>query len=394
MLRGPLAILTAYSVNNPTPPPSDATARIENASKAAQWQLTTNKPNKQTSDSQLPRRPGYGVIGRPVVLWTNHFEMKISGDMILKRYSVDVAGDGGRTAPAGKKLKRIIELYLEEHLSSYKPDVVTDFKATLISKNELPSEQLSGSVQYKAEAEDEPPQNPRIYHVQLQLTGTLTVSRLMDYLTSTQASALPGAKEDIIQALNIIVGHNPKASPNIASIGANKHFDCSPAFAEGFSLGAGLSALRGYFVSVRAATSRLLVNVQVKHGAFYNEGPLDKLIQVYLLENNQSKARLAKFVQRLTVDATHIIKKNRAGTRIPRTKTIMGLATKDDGRADAHPPIVSEFGAGPKDVRFWVQKDQSSKTPSSKKGKGRVSGGPSDQGQYITVFEFFKQSKS
>ena len=70
-----------------------------------------------------------------------------------------------------------------------------------------------------------------------------------------QSSQLFSSKDEIIQALNILVGHHPKAATAIALIGANKHFELAGAGTETFRLGAGLIALRGFFVSVRAATA-------------------------------------------------------------------------------------------------------------------------------------------
>ena len=90
-------------------------------------------------------------------------------------------------------------------------------------------------------------------------------------------------REAIIQALNIIIGHNPKAAAEIASLGANRHHDLnSLAPAECISLGTGLLAIRGFFLSVRSATARLLLNVQVKHAPLYQKGPLDRLMTLVI----------------------------------------------------------------------------------------------------------------
>ena len=56
-------------------------------------------------------------------------------------------------------------------------------------------------------------------------------------------------------------------------------------------------------------------------------------------------------------------KKNKAGEPIPRVKTIYGLAGKEDGHGLDHPPLVRSFGAGPKDVEFFL--NDSTREPSS-----------------------------
>jgi len=171
----------------------------------------------------------------------------------------------------------------------------------------------SYAVTYRMEKEEGSSTNARTYKIKLQPTGAITVSELMDYLTSTQAGKLLGFKEEIIQALNILVGHQPKAASDIASVGANRHFQPAAAPTERFDLGAGLTALQGFFISVRAATARILLNVQVKNGAFYQDGPLDMLMHAFMSQNGQSKVRLRDFTRKLSVDATHIVKTNKAG---------------------------------------------------------------------------------
>jgi len=121
------------------------------------------------------------------------------------------------------------------------------------------------------------------------------VSELVDYLTSSHASALFGSREEIIQVLNIVVGHHPKTASNIFSVGANKHFELAPAGSETMSLGARLQAVRGFFISVQAATARVLLNVQVKHVACYDDGPLDRLMLAYLDQNGRNMVRLGNF---------------------------------------------------------------------------------------------------
>ena len=122
-------------------------------------------------------------------------------------------------------------------------------------------------------------------------------------------------------------------------MGANKHFQLDAASREKFDLGAGLTALRGFFISVRAATARILINVQVKHGAFFNDGPLVALIRAFTQEHGPNRVNLAKFVKKLSVEVTHIVKNSRAGKRVPRIKQIQNFATHDDGRDQARPII-------------------------------------------------------
>jgi hypothetical protein len=302
----------------------------------------------------MPSRPGYGTQGREIILWANFFELIAPMDLILFRYSIDIRPDGAGRTPTGKKVKRIVELLIEEHFPQHTHSIATDYKSNLICRSELQIEEDEYRVGYRAEGEDDPSQNAKTYIVRLQGTGTFAVSELIDYLTSSQASTLFGSKDEIIQALNIVMGHYPKTSPHVFSVGANKHFALAPAHSEHMSLGAGLQAIRGFFVSVRSATSRILFNVQVKHTACYEEGPLSRLISVYLNQNGGNLIKLGNFLKRVRVRVTHITRRNRAGDEIPRIRAIAGLATPNDGNGLQNPPRVQKFAAGSKEVEFFL----------------------------------------
>ncbi len=356
-------------------------------------------------DATFPHRPGYGTRGQKVVLWTNYFEMIPSPDLILYRYNVAVQPDA-----KGRKLSQIVKLLLQlPEYRTFKDDIVTDFKSTLVSRRKLSPEAAESAIQYMAEGEDEPRAHAQTYRLRVEETGTLTVSELTDYLASTSVNTAYADKLPVLQALNIFLGHYAKSSPAIATIGSSKSFSLSQTSPKR-DLGAGLSALRGFFSSVRVATCRILVNVNVSHGAFYDAKRLDSLIHDYGSAHQFNRVKLQSFLKRVRVQVVHLAeKKNKAGESIPRVKTIFGLANKDDGHSLEHPPRVQTFGAGPKDVEFFL--NDSPATPSSssasqaggassgkKKGKGgkggKIGQGPgqnvSQGGRYISVYEFFR----
>ena len=174
-------------------------------------------------------------------------------------------------------------------------------------------------------------------------------------------------------------------------------------------LGGGLTALRVFFNSVRLATCRILVNVNVSHGAFYNAIPLNKLIQEYEAAHPPDRAELKSFLKRVRVAVIHLSEKiNQARESIPRVKTIFELATKNDGRRLTHPLRVQKLDAGPKDAESFhgmspqerpgSSTDQApEKGETQSKGKGKeVDTSSTDpvqtvsQGGYISVYDYFK----
>lgn len=328
-----------------------------------------------------------------------------SPDLLLYRYNVAV-----QPAATGKKLGQVIRLLLQiPEYGNFQDDIVTDFKSTLVSRRRLSPDAAESVIQYRAEGEDEPRAHAQTYRLRVEETGTLTVSELTDYLTSTTVSTAYADKLPVLQALNIFLGHYAKSSPSVATVGSSKSFSLSEDSPK-WDLGAGLTALRGFFSSVRVATCRILVNVNVSHGAFYDAIPLDQLIQKYGSAQQFNRVKLQSFFKGVRVRVIHLgEKKNRAGESIPRVKTIYGLANKNDRHGLDHPPRVQSFGAGPKDVEFFL--NDSSGAPSSsstgqaagppgskKKAKGKKGGessrGPGSNvvqgGRYISVYEFFR----
>ena len=357
--------------------------------------------------ARFPRRPGFGTKGTNVVLWANYFEFVPPPNLVLYRYSITDVKDQGGKAPGGKKLKQVINLILEQPpLQNIRKDIVTDFKNILISRTELTTDQLRElprSIQYRAEDEDEPRLLAPFYRYTITSTGTLTISELTEFLTSTNANAVFD-KGPITQALNIFLGHYAKASPQHGTIGANKSFRLDQSEVSSGNLGAGLTALRGFFSSVRVATSRILVNVNMSHAPFYNAVPLVQSLGDFSRAYGPNKVKLDGFLKRLRVRTTHLKeKKSKTGSVIPRAKTIFGLAKGGDGGSLEHPPrIKAGFGSGPQDVEFWLDQasadkpgatpaQSAAKTSGKKQGKGakQAAGAP---GKYISVYDFFEQT--
>lgn len=339
----------------------------------------------------FPRRPNYGTKGAEVVLWANYVAMTASPKLVLYRYDIAVA-----PAATGKKLTQIIRLALgASELAAYQHDIVSDFKSTLICRQKFAD--LTMTVPYRKEGHEEPRENAPQYNVKLQLTNSLATSELISYLTSTDPSAQYDEKLPLIQAFNIFVNHYAKTSNKLASIGSAKIFPLG-ADADTWDLGSCLTAMRGFFASVRAATARVLVNVNPTHAAFFQDGPLDQFI-INLRSFQRNTYRQAAFINRIKVRTTHLKEKlDKQGRPIPRIKTIFGYATKNDGQGLEHPPRVKAFGSGPKDVEFWLDAPPKGQSQAASASGGKKKGGKasnpqsvsgSSAGQYISVYDFF-----
>lgn len=331
----------------------------------------------------LPRRPAYGTKGAEVTLWANYVSLTASSKLVLYRYEISVT-----PAAAGKKLTQVVRLLLEApELAEYKHDLVSDFRTIILSRQKFDDRTIN--IAYRSIGEDEPKENGLQYQVKLQLSNTLATSELIEYLTSTNPSAQYDEKLPLIQALNIFLNHYAKSADNLVSMGSSS--GSSKTFAIGqlsetWDLGSCLTAIRGFFASVRAATARVLVNINVSQAAFFQEGPLDQFI--LRLGTQGGLYKLQTLIKGIRVRVTHLQDRlNRRGEPVSRVKTIWCLANKNDGQGLQNPPRVKAFGAGPKDVEFWLKED-----PKDKKKQGGK-GAKSEGGQYISVYDFFAKSE-
>lgn len=351
---------------------------------------------KLTLTASHPERPGYSTLGNEVTLFANYVELiKPPESLTLYRYDVSYTPE-----VKGKKRAQVVRLLLEsDQLADFTSQIVSDFGSTLLSRAKLPKDNWTIRVTYRAEAEDTPLDDATVYNVTLQFTNALGMSPLLDYLNSTTSPVPYANKDQMLQALNIFFKYHARRSGGLVTIGSSKVFSINPGSGEA-NLGAGLTVIRGFFSSVRAATARLLVNVNVSHGAFYEAGDLKTLVSNYR-KKHTSLMSLNKFLKRLRLTTTHLPKrKNKQGEVIPpRPKTVFGLATPNDGHGNEHPPRVRRPYAGPKDVEFWKGPETSNQTTATgggkKKNKQPKTAAPSsEQGKYVSVYDHFLNSKS
>jgi len=169
------------------------------------------------STTTLPRRPAHGKQGQNLLLWTNYFRLQIEGTTLF-RYAVKIKRVG-KDVPQGL-MKRVIQLLIERHLKDVHIDAASDFRSTLISRQSL-NDDLNFSVTYRAEGETEPEDDGPHYQVTLEPSGTLNMSELVDYSTSASASMSLSQSQELLQALNIVVGYAAKTDSNTVTVGRN-----------------------------------------------------------------------------------------------------------------------------------------------------------------------------
>ncbi len=334
------------------------------------------------SGTGLPTRPFFGSQGTKGILTANYICATPNGG---KLYSYSITAN----PPAvGRKLTQIVRLWLAQEF----PDpgaaagVATDFKSRIISRNAIPPTQHARQIIYKAEDEDTPRDGATEYTVALGDIKTLDAAELLASLRSSDGFTLTN-RQEWTQAFNIVLNHASKSNPDRVIIGSGRVF--STTTTARLNLSGGIQAQRGFFSSARLSTGRLLVNVNVTHGAFYQSGWLLQVANEYEQRRRGEWENLDAFLRGLRVRLTHLPeRRNQQGKVIVQARRIFGLAAMSDGQSrggafsgQAHPPQVSGFGAPARGVKFWVE-------------DGAQSGSSGGNGRYVSVFDYFRQKVS
>jgi eukaryotic translation initiation factor 2C len=242
--------------------------------------------------------------------------------------------------------------------------IASDETSTIISVNRLslPPDGII-NVKFRFEDESEPRDDAETYRFKVQETGFINVSDLVNYLQSADTGLSFASKEEVLQALNIAMSRYPTISDKIAIHGANRYFPLG-AGTERYDLGRGLMALKGFFTSVRTATHRLLLNVNLSNAVSYDDIPLSRLIDVYKAKE-ASNPLLHKFLHGIRVLVKYTSTNHMNEKKImSRTRVVYGLASTKDGSTikDVNKrPQVSHLGANVRNVIFWRNDEHSDK---------------------------------
>ncbi|KAK0673017.1 ribonuclease H-like domain-containing protein [Cercophora samala] len=364
--------------NNVIPPPNpNITAledRIVQQQNSALGQLSKLSVNDQSSF--FPCRPGFGTGGAPVTLWANYFELNVNTASLFS-YNVVVSPEesgekkeaeqtpakgkgkgkpkGAKTKEAGGvKLAKIIKLALD----ALPPSVVvaTELKMSVISKAKLPlpaDSVIPVAIPKRNGGQER-------WNVKFNGPTSLDIGRLKQYIQNFEdkgnESVFPkfAAEAD---ALNVVLGHAARSNSNTAAVGKSRFFafDANRREVGPVSPDSMIEILRGYVQSVRLATGRLLLNVNVTHGVFRQPIPLPDLFNRIGLNVNTLK-RLDGFLGKSRFLLRTPSKK--PGEWVTVERSMAGLGKVGDGAAEERKPEFLEPNKTwlkPTTVKFFLR---------------------------------------
>ncbi|OHE98025.1 piwi domain-containing protein [Colletotrichum orchidophilum] len=411
-----------FGENKPIPQPDSSTAELENRIVKSHQAKDTDLVKKMssmkiidaTSAALMPRRPAYGTKGKKVLLWANYFRLTVNPDIVW-RYNLEVrkgeskdkepskekepspkgkgkekaqpsgGGSGGGGAPASipaRKLKIILQHALEE-LRNLEPGAIlaTEFKSQLVSLKKLKLAVNPIQVIFTQENSG----RSESYLVKIVGETEAPLGEMKEYLRTMIDKSDPDETNfprfaTSVDALGIILGYTPRRNDQVTAIGNGRFFPWGPG-SESQQLGwqDPLTAIRGYFQSVRLGTGALLLNINVTHGVFKTPVNLKDLcggFGVNVFDRSPAEAQrvvsrlrtLSKFLARTRVEVRF---KDATGKEITSKKTILGLAYVGDIRDKQDVKFAKDFHyGGPRQVSFRMAAAEGQKTVMNNKPPG------------------------
>jgi hypothetical protein len=272
------------------PVPENSVTQLEDAFIRRQSHTSVSQVTQQLgglsikSGNVLPIRPAFGHVGTEIRLWANYFKLNTKPQSIYKysltvTYHLDAAEQDAQKERAkrenrefkpkvakGTKLQRIITDALAQLRNAR---AATEFKAQVISLTQL---ELPTSNVVRVAYKEPTRHRDETWDVCFSKPIPTRLDSLVDYIGTMQDASgdayFPKFPEEL-DVLGVIIGHTCKADPRVVSVGRGRIF--GPHIVEQktpMSDGSPLSILRGHFLSIRPATGRLLLHVNVTHGIF------------------------------------------------------------------------------------------------------------------------------
>lgn len=287
---------------------------------------------------RMPRRPGYGTVGRPAWVRANFFPVKLPEDAIFM-YDVNIEPD----AKNKRKRKRLYEI-LEKHegFKAFMKHTATDYGKIIVSTKPLNPKAAATSAGEKddrvevsivyTDTDDQPKpevENPKHKHTFIiTRTALIQPSDFQDYVAGRNPNYSPS---QAIQAMNIILAKFPSKSPTMVPVGRNKFFVKGDNQLQ-VDIGAGLLAVKGFYTSIRPSVGGVLCNLNVCTTAFYASEHLAINILKFCGMNRLTQPLHESQIKKLKTHLRHVrieytyLKDKKTGKPIVRQRSITGVS--------------------------------------------------------------------
>ncbi|KAG5649009.1 hypothetical protein DXG03_000358 [Asterophora parasitica] len=253
-------------------------------------------------------RPGYGTGGRPLPIFVNSFATTIPEGII---HHYDVIAPSEKVLPARLNMELMKALQHDVAPQIFTPRGVYDGRKNLFAARELPFENTTEArfdVSLSGGGADAGGRGPKVYKIRLTKVAEINPEVLKRFIAGDQSH--DNAVLTAITALNVVIRMEPtmKYPFNVRSFFTDR---------ETKDIGSGLQLWRGYFQSVRPASGRMLINIDISTGTMYKAGPLLHLCLEFLNQRDpnalstkrglpdRERLRLQRFISGIRILTTH-----------------------------------------------------------------------------------------
>ncbi|KAI5124926.1 hypothetical protein M0805_007353 [Coniferiporia weirii] len=285
------------------------------------------------------KREQYGTAGVARTVLTNHFPISIPQG-VISHYDV--------ITPSEKVLPARLNMDLIKHLQDnvapeiFKPKAVYDGRKNIFAASTLKFPSGEDHFEFDVTLSDTrtsdtqrgSDRGPKVYKIRLNKVAEINpivLERFLDGKQSHDNDVLTA-----ITALNVVVRMEPtlKYPFNVRSFFTQQ---------EKKEIGLGIELWRGYFQSVRPASGKMLINIDISTGAMYKPGPLIDLCLEFVDRSGgqplilspkrnfpeRERLRLQRFISGIRVNTTHTDEMGRV-SKTPRVVKKLSFAGASD----------------------------------------------------------------
>ncbi|KAF5390572.1 hypothetical protein D9757_002737 [Collybiopsis confluens] len=267
------------------------------------------------------KRSAFGTSGRPLPITVNAFAVTIPQDIIYHHDIVIYPAEKVLPVRMNMELIRVLQERVAPDV--FHPPCVYDGRKNLFSSHKLQlGSESSREFDVTLELPSEVPRSkgPKVYKIRITEVAQINPEVLQRFIAGKQSH--DNAVLTAITALNVVIRMEPtmKYPFNVRSFFTDQ---------EKKDIGGGLELWRGYFQSVRPASGRMLINIDISSGTMYKPGPLINLCLDFFGKSNpnilapsaglpdRERLRLQRFISGIRVETatpdgrriTRIIKK-------------------------------------------------------------------------------------
>jgi eukaryotic translation initiation factor 2C len=340
------------SYDAPTIYKGDQPARIDARIDCANELIPRLRALGLTKDN--PPRPGYGSLGRAIVVRANFFAMELTRDTFYE-YVVDITPLSHSRKPTTPIKRRVLTLFERSPAAQpYVHKIAHDGAQRLISAERLP-QPLEGVVKF-SDDDDVVPPDAESYTVSVKFSRELPTAPLKKWVRCINhqsplllidrprfedgdiANVDKGKEIDpLISALNLIMQR--QAAQYGIRFGKNRYFFEDD---EKRPLGQQLQALMGFYSSVRPVYRQLMVNVNVCMAAFYEPVKLSTALHTF---DSRSRGAIPQ----------DLLAKVKISTTYRGYKLVRTIFRISDVSARKHKFFCQEYGANVTVEEFFLK---------------------------------------